>query len=123
MSTSSGTADPNAIRSFGQLVGILEDGALQAALSDQTVELMATLQKHANEHGGKPKGKLVLTIDFLYANGMVDVEAETKITKPKDVRRRTTLYTTAGGGLSRANPQQQSLDLRTVAPDGAVKAV
>ncbi|MDR3438985.1 hypothetical protein [Telmatospirillum sp.] len=115
---------PHDIRAFSTLVSQLEDGQLHADLTTQIQDLVATLQDHAHEHGGKPAGKITLTIDMKYADGVFDVQADYKITAPKTARRRTVLWATPDNNLSRANPHQQELPLRSVdTATGAVKAI
>jgi hypothetical protein len=107
-------SSPHDIRSFSTLVTSLEDGALHAEITDEMKTLIADLQNHAAENGGKPKGKLVLTIDLKFADGVFDVQSDFKITAPKTTRRRTVLWSTPDNNLSRANPRQQELPLRTI---------
>ena len=115
--------NPHEIRSFSTLVAQLEDGALHQELTKEVIDLVANLQDHARDQGGKPKGKITLTIDLKYADGMFDVQSDFKIASPKATRRRTVLWATPDNNLSRANPRQQELPLRTVADNAAVKAV
>ena len=115
------TQDPNphALRNFSALLNVIQDGELQQDLSDAVRKLVADIQDSARETGGKARGKIVLTVDLKYTDQMFDLNADFKITAPETPRRRTTMYCTPDNYLTRVNPRQMDLPLRTVATNPA----
>lgn len=112
------------LRSFSQFITTLEDGDLHSELTEKLPQLIADLHNHMLENGGKPKGKIDISINLKLDNGTVDVDATYKISAPKPVRRKTVLWATADNMLTRANPRQQELNLKAVTPASAgTKAV
>lgn len=114
-----------ASRSFASLIATLEDGDLSNDLSDQVREIVAALNDAVANQGGKPKGTLVLKLDFVLDSGVIETKADVKVTKPKQNRRKTVMYATPGNHLSRKNPKQQELPFRDVnaGRDADVRAV
>lgn len=108
------------ITSLAVLLGQLEDGRLNAELADKLRETVATLTNHVAEHGGKPKAKLVLTLDIKLAGGVFAVEPTYKLTLPEPPRTATVFWATPGNGLSLNNPKQGHL-FRDVSGSGETR--
>lgn len=109
-------------RAFGVILQQLEDGRLAADATARLGELCAELAKQADALGGKVKGKLVLTLKLsAERGGVVDIDSDIAITKPKASRHRTVMWTNAKGALSADNPRQMDLGLREV-PGGKSEA-
>lgn len=96
-------------RSFAAFIQMLEDGKLNADLSEALQELNAGMNDHVQTFGGKPKGKLVLTIDFALDKGVFDIVAAYKVTKPEVKRDRSIAWSTPGNNFSPENPRQMTL--------------
>lgn len=105
------------VRSFGQFLAEAENGQLHTDLSTALQDLVAALSDAAANTGGKPRGKLTLTLDFRIDGGVVEVNAEHKITRPKQVRARSIFWATPENHLTRLNPRQRELPLRDVTPE------
>jgi len=109
------------IRSFSQLIGALEEGALHHELTQQIQEIVATLNNHRAEYGGEPKGALSIALAFALKGSTIEITGKTTTTLPKASRERTILWTTGDNRLTRQNPKQMGLpfaaDTRTGASD------
>lgn len=103
------------IRTFGGFLGEAEDGQLQADLTKALSELVATISNEAADRGGKPKGKLTLSIALQLDHGAFDVVCDIKVAAPKCVRARSIFFATPDNNLTREHPRQQMLPLHDVA--------
>lgn len=109
---------------FSQLLAQLEDGDLHDALSHAVPDLIADLEDCRIEQGGKPAGKIVITIDFEDDAGTIEAKSKFEVTKPKRKRRRSIFYPTKDHFLTRENPRQQRLPFEDVnRPRGAAADV
>lgn len=105
------------VRTFSAFLGEVDEGRLQADLTNEMTDLVAAMSNHAAEFGGKPKGKIVITLDLKLDGGVFEVAGEVKTTKPKTARARSIFWATPENHLSRMNPRQQQLPLRDVSLD------
>ena len=68
---------------------------------------------HANSFGGKPKGKMTITLDLsTEEGGAFEVRCDVKTAKPKMRRPRSIMWSDAANNLVAHNPRQ--LDMFTV---------
>jgi hypothetical protein len=112
--------------SFGVLLANLEDGQLNQDISDQITDMVARIHDAYRDQGGKPAGKLTLSIGFKLDGGVIEAAATFKVEMPKEARPKTILWATRGNKLTRSNPRQQELGLnklRTVTGPGAARTV
>lgn len=118
---------PAAARTFTTFLGEVEDGRLAGELTEQLRELVGGLRRYEQHAGGKPKGKLVLTLNVKLDGGIYEVVGDVKIATPKPPRMRSIMYATRGDDLSAQNPRQLELgvEARTVATEqpAAVRVV
>lgn len=103
---------------FLDLLSQVHDGTLEAELSDLLANLVHQIKTIGDSSGGKPVGKLSVTLAVKYDRGVFEVDASVKTMEPKVIRPRTMMYAIPGGGLSRNNPQQMDA-FRQVDPAGA----
>lgn len=107
---------------FQTLCGAAEDGRLLDELNRALTDLVATMRKEQMSRGGKPKGALTLGFALqLDQHGMMEVQANMKVTEPKAERSRSIFYTLQDNTLSPNNPRQIAMDLgtpREVTPPG-----
>ncbi|MEC9346089.1 MAG: hypothetical protein VYB54_07670 [Pseudomonadota bacterium] len=101
--------EPGPIRSFSAALAALEDGDLDADLSEAQRELIAAINDVAIEQGGTAGGKLALTVTYKVEGGVMEVRAAFTTTPPKKPRSKSMLWTTPDNDLTRANPRQPSL--------------
>ena len=114
----SSNPNPHEMRNFSTLLSSLEDGQLHSELSEAITEVVAAIQDHARDIGGKPK------IDFKMDSGMIEIISDLKVSKPKPVRSKTMLWATPDNNLTARNPKQHELPLRDVtASSSAVRTV
>jgi len=109
--------DPYAAPNVPQLLGLLEDGDLNAEMADRYRDLIGDMENAAAETSGKTKvkGKMVITIDLALQGGAYEVTGDLKVTAPKRSPRRTVMYATEGNGLSRTRPNEPDMFLRDTA--------
>lgn len=109
-------SDPYECRSVTDALSVLEGGAFDADLSATYRDLVQQMQQAAEDNGGKAKvnGKIVITLTLSLENDVFDLIADAKATPPKRVPRRTVMYATPDGTLSRQHPQQMDAFLRPV---------
>lgn len=107
-------ADAAVVRSFAAFLGEVENGVLHADLTEALADLVAALNDHRQQRGGKPKGRIAVTFDFKLDGDVVEVGGEIKLTKPKTERGRSIFWTTPENRLSKLNPRQQDLFVRPV---------
>lgn len=91
---------------FGELLASIGDGSLEDDLSSIVIALTDKIRELGENAGGKPSGKIKLTVAFKYDRGIFEVDADVAVTEPKTVRPRTLMYPIRGGGLSRNNQGQ-----------------
>ncbi|CUW39701.1 conserved protein of unknown function [Magnetospirillum sp. XM-1] len=118
-------AGPEEPRSFSTFIAMLEDGKLNADLSEALRDLNAAMNDHVIAFGGKPKGKMVISIDFTLEKGVFDIVADFKVAEPKVKRDRSIAWSTPGNNFSPENPRQMQLfgRVRDVTGDREVRSV
>lgn len=113
------------VRSFGQLIGQIEEGRLNAQLSNALMDQIIALHETFAEHGGKPKGKLQLTLELTLDSGMVKIIADHKVTVPKREPRMSVFWITPENLLTVSNPRQPDMfrDVNAAAAPEAARVV
>ena len=102
-------------KAFGVIFSQLEDGQLQLDATARLAELCAELSRQADATGGKVKGTFTLKIKIAAERGgVVDIDSDIAIVKPKAPRHRSVMWLNAKGALSNENPKQLSLGVRDV---------
>lgn len=97
---------------FDEFFRALEGGELNMDLTKALPDLVAELEQHRIEGGKKKaKGKITITIDIVDEEGIFDVTAKFKVTKPEEVRRRSVFWATPQNKLTPSNPNQYRLGL------------
>lgn len=107
---------PGAVNSFGDLLRLLDNGALDTRLMAEVENIIEGVEAI----GGDGKASLTLRIDFAFKGGVVNAVPSIKSGLPPPRALGTTaLWTTDDGRFTRANPNQMSMELRDVnAPRG-----
>lgn len=118
-------AETDTALSFSTFLAQLSDGEFNTDLTDQMRDLVAALSDCFADNGGKPGGKIAITLSFKLDDGIVEVKPDLKVTKPKVAQRKSVFWATPGNNLTRRNPKQQELPLRDVSSksDGTIRAV
>jgi hypothetical protein len=112
--------------SLSDLLLEISQGRFHEEATAALTQLVKEMNRVADVGGGKPKGKLVLTINFMMDRGIMEVDPGVKITTPATPRARVIMYTTPDGRLSKNDTRQGMLDLDTakdVSTAGAVREV
>ena len=102
-------APPEDARSFAQFLQMLEDGQLNADLSEALRNLNAAMNNHVQTFGGKCKGYITVKIDFALEKGVFDITADFQEKLPKAKRDRSIAWSTPGNNFTPENPRQMSL--------------
>lgn len=104
-------ADTNASseQMFSDFIRTLGRGALDEEATAEIKKLVRELTAFGNGNGGKPKGKISLTVEFVYDKGIVDVTSKMNVTRPSPVRAREIRYATDDGRLTREDERQGKL--------------
>lgn len=106
--------DQGTVRPFADWLAEQRNGVAATELAEALHDLIAAVGEHVKA------GKLVLTIDVAPATkGDASILAVTDtitVKAPKGERGASLFFTTDGGNLSRQDPRQQRMPLRTV-PD------
>lgn len=100
---------PENTQSFATFLTALEDGVLNADMSEALRELNAAMNQHVQSYGGKAKGKISLTIEFKLDDGLFIITPDFKATLPKAVRRQSVAWSTPGNNFTPHNPRQMAL--------------
>lgn len=100
---------PPAANTFADFVRFLEDGQLDAELSDALKLMSSDMSNTAIESGGKAKGKLVLTLDFALEGRVFTIAAKHKFDVPEAKRPKSVMWSTQDGRFTPSNPQQGNL--------------
>lgn len=93
---------------------MLEDGELDHDLSLELEQLVEAMNEEAANSGGGAKGTITLSLAFKMKDGVIDIVPDTSVKRPKKARARTVFWSDAQNNLTRQNPRQQELPLRTV---------
>lgn len=94
---------------FSDLVRTIARGALDEDATVQLKELVKEMTRVGETTGGKPKGKITLTITFVLDRGVMDVDPRLSVVRPTPVRARSILYPQRDGGLSKEDVRQGRL--------------
>lgn len=97
---------PPAANSFGEFVRFLEDGQLDAELTNALKDLNTEMSHVAIESGGKAKGKLTLTLDFSLEGKVFTIASKHKVDVPEPKRPKSVMWSTLDGRFTPSNPQQ-----------------
>jgi len=97
--------------SFLEMFRSLEDGVLDADLTEDMVTLVHDMRAHALATGSKPRAKITLTLEIKLDGGIFEVVPGYKVSPPKKPRSRSIFYPTKDNGLSPNNQAQGSLSL------------
>lgn len=97
--------------SFLAVFKSLEDGILDADLTEDLVNLVHDMRAHQLTTGAKPKAKITLTLEIKLDGGIFEVVPSYKVSPPKKPRSRSIFYPTKDNGLSVHNQAQHNLAL------------
>lgn len=102
---------------FSEQIRFMSKGMLDAELTEELAELAQAIRDH------RKKGTLTLTLTLkpeVGRNGdvtMVTISPDIKVSKPQPPRISSRMWLTHDGDLLRDDPDQGSLDLKTVDTD------
>lgn len=100
---------PGTCNTLGEFVRTLEDGQFDADCYDAIKNLSAALNEHAWSNGGKSKGKVTITLDFIQEGQATEIKAAFKVAEPADKRPKSILWTTEDHRFTRTRPGQHQL--------------
>ena len=105
------------IGNVSQLLAVHEAGDANHEASELYQELIARLNNHVQEHGGKPSGSITITLNFKLDSGMMEITANVAAKMPKRIRSKNVYYCTPDNKLSKRDPRQLEMPFRDVNAD------
>ncbi len=103
------------------LTGVIEQidaGNFVAQATNKTAKLVTVMNDRARDGGGKVKGKITITLEFILDRGIFEINGKASVVEPATVHGRTFLYGKDDGSLVREDPRQGMLALATPVRDG-----
>lgn len=98
------------IRDFSQIIGLLENGQLNPALSSEiSTTLNALYDLSESKEGSTVKGSTTLKLDFAVKDGMVTIQTDFKSVVPKRPRKNSVFWVVDDGALSTEHPRQHDM--------------
>lgn len=103
------------LRGLDQILGVLDNGQYLPQVLDASDKLIAEISDFSQAYGTKASGSLTLTIKYSTDRfGQVEVEAQHSVKEPKPPKSKATVWRSDNGGLTIANPNQRSMEIREV---------
>ena len=98
------------IRDFGQIVGLLENGQLNPALSAEVGETLEKLSSMSDDNPNATfKGSVTLKLALTVKDGMVTIGADFESKTPKRPRKNSVFWVVEDGALSTEHPRQHDM--------------
>ncbi|MCW2395864.1 MULTISPECIES: hypothetical protein [unclassified Sphingobium] len=115
---------PGACNTLAEFIRNLEDGQFDADCYQEVKELAANMTEHAWNNGGKAKGKLTITLDFIQEGGIVEIKSAFKVVAPVDRRPKSVMWMTEDNRFTRTRPgQQEMFGIRDVSGSAQTRSV
>lgn len=106
------------IRDFGQIIGLLENGQLNPALSGEVGDTLNKLYEMSEGNQGATfKGSTTLTLKFVVKDGMATIAADFTSVTPKRPRKNSVFWVVEDGSLSTEHPRQHDMFPRPVSSE------
>lgn len=102
---------PPAFESYAHFLAALEDGDLNAQLSAHLKRVAQEMTRIAANYGGRPKAKIVLSLDFELESGVYSIRPKVKVDTPLPPRGHSNMWALGDGRFTPVNPKQ--LDMFT----------
>lgn len=103
------------LRGIDQILALADNGQYLPVLLDENQVLLADIVSHSQAYGVKAKGKVTIEIEYSTDRfGQIDMAVQHKISAPKAPKSKAVAWATEGGGLTVANPNQRSMEIRDV---------
>ena len=100
---------PGACSTLGEFVRSVEDGQFDADCYDAIKNLAAQMQEHAWQNGGKAKGKVSISLEFIQEGTLTEIKAAFKVTAPENRRPKSVMWLTEDHRFTRTRPNQGQL--------------
>ncbi|MBN8831213.1 MAG: hypothetical protein J0G94_11495 [Sphingomonadales bacterium] len=100
---------PGACNTLAEFIRSLEDGQFDADCYEKLKGLSAAMNDHAWNNGGKAKGKVTITLDFIQEGTVVEIKSAFKVVEPVDRRPKSVMWTTEDHRFTRTRPGQREL--------------
>lgn len=98
------------IRDFSQIIGMLENGQLNPALSAEVADTLEKLTSLSDQNpAATHKGKTTLTLEFAVKDGMVTIATAFESKTPKRPRKNSVFWVVEDGALSTEHPRQHDM--------------
>lgn len=104
-------ADQTEPRNLAELLQDISGGDFHNAATNKLTDLVATMKEVERNQGGKPKGRLTITLSLELDRGMIEIDGSVKVSEPSTVNGRTFMYGNPDGTLVKEDPRQHALAL------------
>ena len=101
---------PEKAKSFAVTLASLEGGAFNDTLSREAQELIGDMSNHAAAYGGNAKGRISIALDITLKDGIFEINAEKKITPPKEKKSHSIFWADKDNNLTEENPRQRKFE-------------
>ena len=103
------------LRGFDQILSLADNGNYLPGLLERNEGLISEIAAFTNTYGTKAKGKLTIEIDYEVDRfGQISLTVDDKIKSPKAPKAKAVAWTSEGGVLTVANPNQRQMEIRDV---------
>jgi hypothetical protein len=98
------------IRDMQAIVGLLENGEFNPALSQEVTNTLSQLADMSNDSAGRTfKGSTTIKLDYEVKDGMVVIRTDFNSKVPKRPRKSSMFWVVEDGALSTEHPRQHDL--------------
>lgn len=98
------------IRDASTIIGLLENGQLNPALSEEIADTLNKLSEMSEDNPHATfKGTTTLKLSFAVKDGMVTIAADMASSTPKRPRKNTVFWVVEDGALSTEHPRQHDM--------------
>jgi hypothetical protein len=111
----------NTERSFGVVLAEVEDGRLVSDLTTAYRKLIKVMTEESNARNAGVTGAITMSLDIALRDGVIEIVPSFSIKEPKQKRSRSIFWADRHGNISRKNPNQQELPLRTVSEEATLR--
>lgn len=110
-------------QAFATFLALIQHGDFHHECSTQLQELCAAMNQHVQDFGGKPKGRITISIDMKLDKGCFQIDADLAVKSPRPPAAGSIMWSTPGNNLTAEHPRQISMFDRDRAPPAGVAKV
>ena len=108
------------IRDASMIIGLLENGQFNPALSQEIADTLQKLSEMSEENPHATfKGQTTVKLNFSVKDGMVTIGVDMESKTPKRPRKNSVFWVVEDGALSTEHPRQHDMFATRAVPDPA----